>query len=103
VSLEDYLRLLKRDNLDILINRTNARDRTPLIWVVEFSWSGVTQILLDYGADPYRATTTKRGSSTLLHLIVARLRSQFSRAGFLEVIDHLLYIGVGINAKDHKG
>lgn len=103
VSLDDYLRSLKRDDLDILINRTDTRGRTPLMWAVGFGWSGATQILLDYGADPHRATTTKRGSSTLLHLAVAGPRSQFLRAGFVEVIDHLLQMGVDINAKDHEG
>lgn len=103
VSLDDYLRPLKRDDLDTLINCADNRGRTPLMWSVEFGWSSATQILLGYGADPHRATNTKRGSSTLLHLAVAGPRSQFSRAGFLDVIDHLLQMGVDVNAKDHEG
>ncbi|KAI2696262.1 hypothetical protein CBS147332_9136 [Penicillium roqueforti] len=103
VSLEDYLNSLERNDLDTLINCIDIRGRTPLMWAVEFGWSGATQILLDYGADPHRATTTKRGSSTLLHLAVAGPRSQFSRAGFLEVIELLLQRGVDVNAKDHEG
>ncbi|KAJ5742496.1 uncharacterized protein N7511_011515 [Penicillium nucicola] len=92
VFLQDYLRSLKRDDLGTLKNCTDTRGRTPLMWAVEFGWSAATQILLDYGADPHQATATKRGSSTLLHLAIAGPRSQFSRAGFLEVIDHLLQI-----------
>ncbi|KZN90140.1 DNA-binding protein RFXANK [Penicillium chrysogenum] len=103
VSLSDYLRSLERDTLDNFINRTDSRGRTPLTWAVEFGWSDGTQILLDYGADPHRAATTNRGSVTLLHLAVAGPRSQFLRAGFLEVIDILLQMEVDVNARDHEG
>lgn len=103
VSLSDYLRSLERDNLVNLINCTDSRGRTPLTWAVEFGWSDATRILLDYGADPHRAATTKWGSATLLHLAVAGPRSQFLRAGFLEVIDLLLQMGVDVNARDHEG
>lgn len=103
VLLGDYLRSLEREELNNLINCTDSRGRTPLTWTVEFGWPEATRILLEYGADPHRITTTQRGRITLLHLAVAGPNAQFSRPGFLDVIDLLLEMGVDVNAKDHEG
>lgn len=103
VSLDVYLRSLDRLTLGHVINRPDARGRTPLMWTVEFGWSDATQILLDYGADPHLPISLPKGESTLLHVAVAGPSSQFARNGFHEVIDILIKAGVDVNAKDHEG
>lgn len=102
-SLEVYLQSLDRLTLLRLINRPDARNRTPLMWTVEFGWSDATQTLLDYGADPHLPINLPKGESTLLHVAVAGPSSQFARNGFHEVIDILIKAGVDVNAKDHEG
>jgi ankyrin repeat protein len=102
-SLEVYLQSLDRLTLVHLINRPDARSRTPLMWAVEFGWSDATQTLLDYGADPHLPISLPKDESTLLHVAAAGPSSQFARNGFNEVIDILTKAGVDVNAKDHEG
>ncbi|OJD26159.1 hypothetical protein ACJ73_02469 [Blastomyces percursus] len=103
-TLEDFLeRSSQAGNLAALIDYPDNHYRTPLTWAVEFGWAHAVRTLLKYGADPRGAICSLRGESTLLHLVLAGPRSQFSNPGFNAVVEILLAAGVDVNAKDHEG
>lgn len=104
VTLEGFLYSSSQaGTLGSMINRADSHYRTALTWAIEFGWADAVRTLLKYGADPHQLTWSKRGHSTLLHLVIAGSPFQFLNVGFRSVVEILLEEGVDINAKDHEG
>lgn len=103
-SLNQFLSSLAASELVNMIDKPDARGRTPLIWAVEFGWVSAVKTLLRFGANSSQHRQSRNGNQPLLHLIIARPPSECCDEGpFLDVIRILLQEGVDVNECDHEG
>ncbi|KAL9039953.1 MAG: hypothetical protein Q9214_004671 [Letrouitia sp. 1 TL-2023] len=124
-SLKDVLADFDKEPLMAIIDKTDARGRTPLAWAVEFGCPEAVSTLIQYGANPHQLRKCTSTKSPLLHLVIAAPSSQEEEeeeeeekkegkeaveekgcepaSRFLDVVRILLESGVDINAVDHEG
>ena len=102
--LAEYLSSLRPQELQNIIDKPDARRRTPLAWAIEFGMADSVAVLLKFGANPSQVRLNQDGGfSPLIHLATAGPTSKWMAEDINSSVRLLLEAGIDVNATDHEG